>query len=523
MTMPAIDVGLPETLCRPAMLGGGDAGWLDAVGLSLPPPWLMLVVTALMLCLAVGLAVYHRMRLARAEARLREVQSRLKVLAQDLDHARKRTRLLAVMAKSAKIIRNEFLSSISHEVRTPMNTILGMTDLVLASDLPVRKRRYLEKVRTAGQSLLELLNDLLDLSRIHAHRLRLNPQAFRLRDCVADVAGRYGLVAEKKGLVFRCEVAPDVPDHVVGDPGRLRQVLGVLLSNAVKFTRQGRIDVRIALDVNDGRETVLRVAVADTGAGIPETVQAEMFEPFRQADGSVTREHGGCGIGLAIASELVAMMGGSLKVESRVGVGSTFRFTVRLGRRGAQAPTCGAVDVSALAGLRAIVVNSQEGLRDALAAMLASFDMDVVTAGREDAAVAGLAQAKADGRSFRFLLLDMGLPAGAALRLAKHVEDEATGRPAVVLVTHAGARGEAAACREAGIAAYLTLPIHADDLAHCLLMVLENERGTGQTGRLITTHVVRERVAGAGEPRTDTGPAESDAPSLETGGRTAPR
>ena len=395
------DVGLLEALGCPAVLGLGDAGSLGVPDLSLPPSWLVLALTVLMLCLALGLAVYYRVRLGRAQVQVREVRSRLEVLAQDLDHARKRTRLLAVMAKGAKIIRNEFLSSISHEVRTPMNTILGMTDLVLASDLAPRERRYLEKVRTAGHALLELLNDLLDLSKIHAHRLRLNPQDFRLRDCVADVAGRYGLVAEKKGLAFRCEVAPDVPDHVVGDPGRLRQVLSVLLSNAVKFTGEGRIDVWSTLAADEGREAVLHFAVADTGAGIPDDVQAEMFEPFRQADGSVTREHGGCGIGLAIASELVAMMGGRLEVESRLGLGSTFRFTVRLGRRGTEALSGASADLSALAGLRAMVVNGQEGMRDALASMLASFAMDVVAVERADAALAGLAQAKADGRPFR--------------------------------------------------------------------------------------------------------------------------
>jgi len=514
---------LSEVLGRPATLGVKDAGWLDAAGVVPTPLGVALALTALMLCLALALAGYYRLRLSRAEAGLREAQSRLKILAQDLDHARQRMRLLAVMAKSAKIIRNEFLSSISHEVRTPMNTILGMTELVLASDLAPRPRRYLEKVRAAGQALLELLNDLLDLSKIHAHRLRLNPQDFRLRDCVADVASRYGLMAEKKGLVFRCEVAPDVPDHVTGDPGRLRQVLGVLLSNAVKFTGEGRIDVRISLAADDGREVVLRVAVADTGPGIPDAVQAVMFEPFRQADGSATREHGGCGIGLAIASELVAMMGGRLEVESRVGVGSTFHFTVRLGRRETQALAGASGDLSALAGLRAMVVNDQEGLRDALTAMLASFGMDVVGVDREDAALAGLAQARADGRPFRFLLLDMGLPAGGALRLARRAEEPATGRPAAVLLTHAGARGEAVACREAGIAAYLTLPVGPDDLAGCLLMVLGSGRGDGENPRLITTHTVREWVAGTRNGSADGEPTEARAPSVESGRRALPR
>lgn len=222
---------------------------LDA-GPGVGPSWLV-PTCLILLAAAIGLALWLRRRLKRTRAEADEARSRLAVITQDLKSARKRARELAVMAHSAKALRNEFLSNISHEVRTPMNTILGMTDLLLETDPAPKQRRYLEKVRAAGHSLLDLLNDLLDLSRIHARRLSLDPQGFRLRDCIGDVTVRFRPQADRKQLTLRCDADPDVPDEVVGDPGRLRQVLGTLLSNAIKFTETGEVRVHAALVSED--------------------------------------------------------------------------------------------------------------------------------------------------------------------------------------------------------------------------------------------------------------------------------
>jgi signal transduction histidine kinase/DNA-binding NarL/FixJ family response regulator len=472
-----------------------------------PAGWPALILGVILAGVGLGAAWVYRRRLVRAHAELSRARGRANVLAQDLERAKRRTRTLAVMAKSAKAVRNEFLSSISHEVRTPMNTIMGMTDLALSTDMDSKQRRYLERVRVAADSLLGLLNDLLDLSKIHARRLRLNVQDFRLRDCIADVVGRYRLRAEQKHLAFDCAVADDVPDAVVGDPGRLRQVIGVLLSNALKFTDRGRIGVRVGVEeAGSGDEVALAVAVTDTGIGIPEALQEEVFEAFRQADGSVTRAHGGCGIGLSIASELVSMMGGTLRLESRPGEGSTFFFTARLGRRSEQAGPAAGAGQGRLNGLRVLVVNRQEAMRETLVGMLALLHADVLTEHDAEAGRAALEQARDDGRPFRLAVLDADTAGASGFALVRRMtEDPACGKPKVVVVTHAGARGEAARCRDAGAAAYLTLPMTVAELAQCLLMVLDGAGPDAGRPDLVTIHLVREE----GLPAPD----EHDAPA----------
>ena len=445
----------------------------------------------LLLAAAVGVALWLRWRLGCTRAEAEDARSRLAVITQDLAHARKRARELAVMAHSAKALRNEFLSNVSHEIRTPMNTILGMTDLLLETDLAPKQQRYVEKVRAAGRSLMDLINDLLDLSQIHARRLSLDPQGFRLRDCIADVTARFQPQADRKRLTLRYDVDPLAPDEVVGDPGRLRQVLGVLLSNAVKFTERGEVHVHAALVPDDAAQALVRFTVTDTGPGIAKAAQAAIFETFRQVDGSATRTHGGCGIGLAIASQLVNLMGGRITVESEAGRGSKFQFTVRLGLQQESETPLTPRDLSRLSRLRVLVVNGQSDIRDSLATMLRSLKMESVAVGEAGAAFAALRQAQADGRPLRFVLLDAATLGEDVFDLAAKIAGEPDhGRPAVVLVTHAGRRGDAAQCREHGLAAYLTLPLSATELAQALLAVLDRPAASA----VITSHTVRERL-----------------------------
>ncbi len=481
----------------PARVSEDPAGLrlaLDA-GPGAGPSWLV-PTCLILLAAAIALALWLRRRLRRTRAEADEARSRLAVITQDLESARKRARELAVMAHSAKALRNEFLSNISHEVRTPMNTILGMTDLLLETDPAPKQRRYLEKVRAAGHSLLGLLNDLLDLSKIHARRLSLDPQGFRLRDCIGDVTVRFRPQAERKHLALRCDADPDVPDEVVGDPGRLRQVLGTLLSNAIKFTETGEVRVHAALVSEDAAQATVRFTVTDTGIGIPKEAQATVFEAFRQVDGSATRTHGGCGIGLAIASQLVALMGGRITVESESGRGSTFHFTIRLGLRQEAGAPLAPCDLSRLSRLRALVVNGQSDIREMLVTMLGRLRMESVAVADAGAAFAALRQAWADGRPRRFVLLDATTPGGNVFDLAaKIVGQPDYGRPAIVLMTHAGRRGDVARCRKLGLAAYLTFPLSVTELAQALLMVLEGRSAAEGPQQVVTTHLVREQLA----------------------------
>jgi signal transduction histidine kinase/ActR/RegA family two-component response regulator len=433
-----------------------------------------------------------RRRRRRAEAALRQAQSRLDVLTEDLERVRRRCRELAVMAKSAKALRNEFLSNISHEIRTPMNTIMGMTELALAADLPPKPQRQLEKVWAAGDHLLNLLNDLLDLSRIHARRLRLDPQDFRLRDCLHDLTAKYEPLARRKGLTLTTTVAPHVPDELVGDPGRLRQTVAALLSNAVKFTDEGTIHLDVGCDpAETDVDVVLHVSVADTGVGIHPEMREAVFDAFRQADGSATRTYDGCGIGLTIASQVVALMGGRMWAQCRPEGGSRFHFTARFGIGTPALAASADSQAGKLAGVRALLVHADAEIRRSLSAALKALKMAPTEEANAEAALSALAQARADARPFQVALVDASLDRDTSGGGIERMVGEGTSTATrVVVVTHAGKRGETGRYRELGVAAYLTLPLAPETLTEALVKVLD--RPASCRDAPITNHSLRQ-------------------------------